>query len=53
MLLELLIGTKYVGQVAEHVGYVVTSLELTNADTNCDIMNWNYNNMCMSQGISM
>ena len=41
-LLELFSGTKYVGQVAEQLGYEVTSLDLINADTNCDIMNWNY-----------
>ena len=38
-LLELFSGTKSVGQVAEQLGYEVTSLDLKNADINCDIMN--------------
>ena len=41
-LLELFSGTKSVGKVAETLGYEVTSLDLKNADINCDIMNWNY-----------
>ena len=41
-LLELSSGTKYVGTVAEQLGYEVTSLDLNNDDINCDIMNWNY-----------
>ena len=41
-LLELFSGTKSVGKVAEQLGYEVTSLDLKNADINCDIMNWNY-----------
>ena len=39
--LELFSGTKSVGKVAEQLGYEVTSLDLKNADTNYDIMNWN------------
>ena len=41
-LLELFSGTKSVGKVAEQLGYEVTSLDLKNADINCDIKNWNY-----------
>ena len=41
-LLELFSGTKSVGKVAEQLGYEVTSVDLKNADINCDIMNWNY-----------
>ena len=41
-LLELFSGTKYVGKVAEQLGYEVTSLDPKNADINCDIMIWNY-----------
>ena len=41
-LLELFSGTKSVGKVAEQLGYEVTSLDLKNADINCDIMNWDY-----------
>ena len=41
-LLELFSGTKSVGKVAEQLGYEVVSLDLKNADINCDIMNWNY-----------
>ena len=41
-LLELFSGTTYVGTVAKQLGYEVTSLDLKNADINCDIMSWNY-----------
>ena len=41
-LLELFSGTKSVGKVAEQLGFEVTSLDMKNADINCDIMNWNY-----------
>ena len=41
-LLELFSGTKSVGKVAEQLGYDVVSLDLKNADINCDIMNWDY-----------
>jgi len=39
-LLELLSGTKSVGKVAEQLGYSVTSLDLTNADTQQHIVLW-------------
>ena len=41
-LLELFSGTKSVGKVAEQLGYVVVSLDLKDADINCDILNWDY-----------
>ena len=41
-LLELFSGTKSVGKVAEQLGYDVTSLDLRNADIECDIMDWDY-----------
>ena len=41
-LLELFSGTTYVGKVAEQLGYEVTSLDLKNADINCDILDWDY-----------
>ena len=41
-LLELFSGNKSVGQVAEQLGYEVTSLGLKNAASNCDTLNWNY-----------
>ena len=41
-LLELFSGTKSVGKVAEQLGYEVTSLDLKNADINCDIMSRDY-----------
>ena len=41
-LLELFSGTKSVGKVAEQLGYEITSLDLTNADINTDILNWDY-----------
>ena len=41
-LLELFSWTTYVGKVAEQLGCEVTSLDLKDADINCDIVNWNY-----------
>ena len=41
-LLELFSGTKSVGKVAEQLGYEVISLDLKNADINCDILEWDY-----------
>ena len=41
-LLELFSGTKSVGKVAEQLGYEVVSLDLKNADINCDILDWDY-----------
>ena len=40
--LELFRGTKSVGNVAETLGYEVTSLDFKNADINTDILNWDY-----------
>jgi len=41
-LLELFSGTKSVGKVAEKLGYEVVSLDLKDADINCDILDWDY-----------
>ena len=41
-LLELFSGTKSVGKVAEQLGYEVISLDLKDADINCDILEWDY-----------
>ena len=41
-LLELFSGTKSVGKVAEQYGYEVVSLDLKNADINCNILEWDY-----------
>ena len=41
-LLELFSGTESVGKVAEQLGYEVISLDLKDADINCDILNWGY-----------
>ena len=41
-LLELFSGTKSVGKVAEQLGIDVVSLDLRNADINCDILHWDY-----------
>ena len=41
-LLELFSGTGSVGKVARPLGYEVVSLDLKNADINCDIMTWDY-----------
>ena len=39
-LLELFSGTSSVGKVAKSLGYNVISLDLKNADINCDILSW-------------
>ena len=41
-LLELFSGTGSVGRVAKKFGWDVVSLDLKNADINCDIMEWDY-----------
>jgi site-specific DNA-cytosine methylase len=41
-ILELFSGTKSVGKVAEELGFDVVSLDLRNADINCDILHWDY-----------
>ena len=41
-LLELFSGTKSVSRVAEKLGYEVVSLDLKDADINCDILDWDY-----------
>ena len=41
-LLELFSGTGSVGTVAKEMGFEVVSLDLKNADINCDIMKWDY-----------
>ena len=41
-LLELFSGTGSVGKVAKAFGWTVTSLDLKNADINCDILKWDY-----------
>ena len=41
-LLELFSGTKSVGNVAERLGYEAISLDLKNADINCNIIDWDY-----------
>ena len=41
-LLELFSGTQSVGKVAKNLGYEVVSLDLKNADINCDIIEWDY-----------
>ena len=41
-LLELFSGAKSVGSVAEQLGFEVISLDLKNADINCDILDWEY-----------
>ena len=41
-LLELFSGTGSVGTVAKDMGFEVVSLDLKNADINCDIMKWDY-----------
>ncbi len=40
--LELFSGTHSVGKVCKELGFEVTSLDLSNADINCDILSWNY-----------
>ena len=41
-LLELFSGTGSVGKIAKEKGWEVTSLDLSNADINIDILEWNY-----------
>ena len=41
-LLELFSGTGSVGRVAKEKGFEVISLDLKNADINCDILQWDY-----------
>ena len=41
-LLELFSGTGSIGKVARSRGFDVLSLDLQNADINCDILQWNY-----------
>ena len=41
-LLELFSGTGSVGRVAKEMGYDVISLDLKNADINCNILDWDY-----------
>ena len=43
--LELFSGTGSVGKICKELGYEVVSLDLSNADINTDIMNWNYQEM--------
>lgn len=42
--LELFSGTHSVGNVCKEMGYEVVSLDLTNADINIDILQWDYKN---------
>lgn len=41
-LLELFSGTGSVGTVAKSLGWNVVSLDLKNADINCNIMDWDF-----------
>ena len=41
-LLELFSGTGSVGRVAKDKGFDVVSLDLKNADINCNILGWDY-----------
>ena len=41
-LLELFSGTGSVGRVAKEKGFNVVSLDLKNADINCNILEWDY-----------
>ena len=41
-ILELFSGTKSVGKVALEMGHSVVSLDLKNADINCNILEWDY-----------
>ena len=47
-LLELFSGTGSVGTIAKSLGYNVISLDLKNADINCDILNGIINNLTES-----
>lgn len=40
--LELFSGTHSVGKVCKELGYDVVSLDLKNADINCNILDWDY-----------
>ena len=40
--LELFSGTHSVGKVLKNKGHSVTSLDLKNADINCNILEWDY-----------
>lgn len=40
--LELISGTNSVSKVATTLGYEVVSLDLKDADVNCDILDWDY-----------
>jgi len=40
--LELFSGTGSVGKICKELGYEVISLDLKNADINCNIMDWDY-----------
>tara|TARA_R110000868_G_scaffold105239_2_gene289503 strand:+ start:11972 stop:12559 length:588 start_codon:yes stop_codon:yes gene_type:complete len=40
--LELFSGTHSVGKVCKNLGYDVISLDLKNADINCNILDWDY-----------
>ena len=42
VLLELFSGTRSVGKIAENLGFDVVSLDIKNADIECDIMDWDY-----------
>ena len=42
-LLELFSGTKSVSKVARQYNYDTISLDLKDADINCNILNWDYN----------
>ena len=44
-LLELFSGSGSVGKVAKKLGWDVVSLDLKNADINCDILQWDYKQM--------
>ena len=41
-LLELFSGTGSIGRVAKERGYELVSLDLKNADINCDVLEWNF-----------
>ena len=41
-MLELFSGTGSVGRVAKNLGFNVVSLDLKNADINCNILEWDY-----------
>ena len=41
-LLDIFSGTTSVGKVAETLAYEVVSLDLINADINCNILFWDY-----------